>query len=41
MVDSCRKCEACRAGDEHFCNNGATGMVGTYNAKDYGCSRGT
>jgi uncharacterized zinc-type alcohol dehydrogenase-like protein len=33
MVDSCRTCEACKAGDEHFCNN--PGMVGTYNAKDF------
>jgi uncharacterized zinc-type alcohol dehydrogenase-like protein len=33
MVDSCRTCEACKAGDEHFCNN--PGMVGTYNARDF------
>lgn len=28
MVDSCRVCEACRAGEENFCEEG---MVGTYN----------
>lgn len=32
MVDSCRTCEQCQAGDEQFCE---TGMVGTYNGKDY------
>ena len=29
MVDSCRNCEACSAGDEQYCENGHTG---TYNA---------
>src|SRR6476620_6287806 len=28
FVDSCRDCEACRAGEEQYCENG---MVGTYN----------
>jgi len=32
MVDSCRVCEACKAGIEPYC---AKGMVGTYNARDY------
>ena len=30
MVDSCRDCESCRAGDEQYC---FTGMVETYNAR--------
>jgi len=30
MVDSCRSCEECEAGDEQFCSGG--GMVGTYGA---------
>jgi uncharacterized zinc-type alcohol dehydrogenase-like protein len=29
MVDSCRECEPCRAGEEQYC---LEGMVGTYNA---------
>ncbi len=32
MVDSCRVCENCNAGEERYC---AKGMVGTYNARDY------
>ncbi|MFD5568263.1 NAD(P)-dependent alcohol dehydrogenase [Streptomyces cadmiisoli] len=32
MVDSCRECESCRAGQEQYCTGG--GMVGTYNALD-------
>ncbi len=31
MVDSCRTCPQCAAGDEQFCENG---MVGTYNGMD-------
>ena len=31
MVDSCRECEQCLAGQEQFCLNG---MVGTYNSRD-------
>jgi uncharacterized zinc-type alcohol dehydrogenase-like protein len=31
MVDSCRECESCRAGNEQYCYNG---NVGTYNGKD-------
>ncbi len=31
MVDSCRECEQCKAGDEQFCEKG---MVGTYNSPD-------
>lgn len=31
IVDSCRHCEPCGRGEEHFCNEGATL---TYNAKD-------
>jgi len=31
LVDSCRVCPGCLAGEEQFCDNG---MVGTYNAKD-------
>ena len=31
MVDSCRTCPSCEAGEEQFCE---TGMVGTYNGKD-------
>ena len=30
MVDSCRECENCKAGEEQYCLNG---NVGTYNAK--------
>ncbi|HEY2272087.1 MAG TPA: NAD(P)-dependent alcohol dehydrogenase [Jatrophihabitantaceae bacterium] len=30
MVDSCRECENCRAGEEQYCLNG---NVGTYNSK--------
>ncbi|MGI8414502.1 MAG: NAD(P)-dependent alcohol dehydrogenase [Solirubrobacteraceae bacterium] len=29
MVDSCRECEACQAGEEQYC---LKGMIGTYNA---------
>lgn len=29
LVDSCRTCSQCAAGDEQFCENG---MVGTYNS---------
>lgn len=32
MVDSCRECENCKAGEEQFCSKG---MVGTYSAKNY------
>jgi uncharacterized zinc-type alcohol dehydrogenase-like protein len=32
MVDSCRVCANCKAGEEAYCTKG---MVGTYNAKDY------
>ncbi|MDE1155385.1 MAG: NAD(P)-dependent alcohol dehydrogenase [Acidobacteriaceae bacterium] len=32
MVDSCRSCENCSAGEEQYCTN--PGMVGTYNARD-------
>ena len=32
LVDSCRVCENCRAGEEAYC---VKGMVGTYNARDY------
>jgi uncharacterized zinc-type alcohol dehydrogenase-like protein len=31
MVDSCRQCENCKAGDEQFCDNGT---IFTYNAPD-------
>jgi alcohol dehydrogenase (NADP+) len=31
MVDSCRKCSFCKAGEENYCSGG--GMVGTYNSK--------
>lgn len=31
MVDSCRKCENCRAGEEQYCN---VGFTGTYNSED-------
>ncbi|MFC3575965.1 NAD(P)-dependent alcohol dehydrogenase [Streptomyces yaanensis] len=31
MVDSCRECENCKAGEEQYC---LKGMVGTYNALD-------
>lgn len=30
FIDSCRECEMCRAGDEHFCT-GRPGTIGTYN----------
>jgi alcohol dehydrogenase (NADP+) len=32
MVDSCRECASCRAGEEQYCDRSAT--VWTYNAKD-------
>ncbi len=32
MVDSCRTCASCKAGEEQYCDNGA--VVWTYNAKD-------
>jgi len=32
MVDSCRECENCRAGEEQHC---LRGNVGTYNSQDY------
>src|SRR6185312_9917195 len=32
MVDSCRECDNCKAGEEQFCTKG---NVGTYNAQDY------
>ena len=32
MVDSCRRCSSCEAGDEQYCE---TGLVWTYNARDY------
>ncbi len=32
MVDSCRECENCKAGEEQYC---LKGNVGTYNAQDY------
>jgi len=32
MVDSCRECENCLAGEEQYC---LKGNVGTYNAQDY------
>jgi uncharacterized zinc-type alcohol dehydrogenase-like protein len=32
MVDSCRACPSCKAGEEQYCEN--PGMVGTYNALD-------
>ena len=32
LVDSCRVCVNCRAGEECYCEKG---MVGTYNARDY------
>jgi alcohol dehydrogenase (NADP+) len=32
MVDSCRVCANCKAGEEAYCTKG---MVGTYNARDY------
>src|SRR4029079_3285053 len=31
IVDSCRKCDACRDDEEQYCREG---MTGTYNAKD-------
>ena len=32
LVDSCRVCENCKAGEETYC---VKGMVGTYNSRDY------
>lgn len=32
MVDSCRECSSCKAGEEQYCDRGAT--VFTYNSKD-------
>ncbi|HYZ48636.1 MAG TPA: NAD(P)-dependent alcohol dehydrogenase [Sphingomonas sp.] len=32
MVDSCRTCPSCHAGEEQYCTG--TGLVGTYNSKD-------
>ncbi len=32
MVDSCRECENCKAGEEQYC---LKGNVGTYNGQDY------
>ena len=32
MVDSCRECPSCQAGEEQYCDRGAT--VWTYNSKD-------
>jgi uncharacterized zinc-type alcohol dehydrogenase-like protein len=32
MVDACRECENCKAGEEQYC---LKGNVGTYNAQDY------
>lgn len=32
MVDSCRTCESCKAGEEQYCDNGA--IIFTYNSKD-------
>ena len=32
MVDSCRTCPSCKAGEEQYCDQG---MVGTYNARDH------
>jgi uncharacterized zinc-type alcohol dehydrogenase-like protein len=32
MVDSCRECDNCKAGQEQYCTGG--GMIGTYNALD-------
>lgn len=32
MVDSCRVCPSCKAGEEQYCNNGA--IVFTYNSRD-------
>ena len=32
MVDSCRSCPSCKAGEEQYCDQG---MVGTYNARDH------
>ena len=31
LVDSCRTCQSCRAGEEQYCE---TGAVGTYNGRD-------
>jgi alcohol dehydrogenase (NADP+) len=31
LVDSCRACESCKAGEEQYCE---TGAVGTYNGRD-------
>lgn len=32
MVDSCRQCPSCRAGEEQYCETG--GMIATYNSPD-------
>ncbi len=32
MVDSCRTCDSCKAGEEQYCDNGA--IIFTYNSKD-------
>lgn len=32
LVDSCRTCSQCQAGEEQYCE---TGSVGTYNSRDY------
>lgn len=32
MIDSCRVCESCKAGEQQYCDNHATVM--TYNSKD-------
>jgi len=29
LVDSCRECDNCRAGEEQYCQNGATGTYGS------------
>jgi uncharacterized zinc-type alcohol dehydrogenase-like protein len=31
LIDSCRECESCKAGNEQYCYNGP---IGTYNAED-------
>ncbi len=32
LIDSCRNCDSCNAGEEQYCENGAT--IWTYNSKD-------
>ena len=32
MVDSCRRCSACQAGEEQYCQ---VGMIGTYNSRGF------